>query len=408
MKNKHYVNSIILLCAAVYFISYVTRINYSSIILNIIKEKGITETAASAALTGSFITYGVGQLISGYMGDKIKPITLVFCGLLVTSAMNILMPLAPTVPAMTAIWCVNGFSQAFMWPPLVKYLTNLLSLEDYNKACVRVSWGAYVGTIVVYLLSPLCISVLNWRFVFFISAFLGIAMAFIWFFFSAYLEKRGKKLASDKVMRPGVGATHKLNVSFGLITMIGLTMLAIILQGILRDGITTWMPSFISETYHLSDSISILTNVAMPIMSICVSQFVLWLYSRKIKNEQTCSGVMFAIGSVCSLLLFLLCGKSAPLSVAFGAIITACMHGANLMLISILSGKFGKYGNVSFMSGLLNSCTYIGAAISGYGMALMSKYFGWNGTILSWVLIAAVGGAICFALIKPWSNFLKK
>lgn len=408
MKNKRYVGLIVLLCAAVYFISYVTRINYGSIILNIAKEKGITEAAASAAVTGSFVTYGVGQLVSGYMGDKIKPVWLVFCGLLVTVTMNVLMTLAPNVPAMTAVWCVNGFAQAFMWPPMVKFLTNLLSLEDYNTACVRVSWGAYVGTIVVYLLAPLCISVFNWKYVFYISAACGLIMAFVWLIASSFFIKNCKKEVTSDPQLPKIEATHKLTLSGGLIAMIGLTMAAIVLQGILRDGITTWMPSFISTTYHLSDSISILTNVAMPIMSIGVSQFVLWLYSRKIKNEQTCAGVMFGIGAVSSLLLFVFCGKSAPLSVAFAAIITACMHGANVMLISILPGKFGKYGNVSFMSGLLNSCTYIGAALSGYGMAVMSERFGWSGTIFTWAVIALAGSVICFALVKPWRAFLRK
>ena len=44
-------------------------------------------------------------------------------------------------------------------------------------------------------------------------------------------------------------------------------MIAIVMQGMLRDGVTTWMPSYISETYNLSNAIAILTGVVLPVFS---------------------------------------------------------------------------------------------------------------------------------------------
>ena len=409
MKNRRYVNSVIFLCSLVYFISYITRINYGSVILEIVHSRGITNTAASAALTGSFVTYGVGQLVSGYMGDKIKPVTLIFAGMMISVVMNILLPFMTNVALMTFVWSVNGFAQAFMWPPLVKYLTNLLSTEDYNRASMCVSWGSYIGTVAVYLLAPFCISLLDWRFVFFISAGCGFAMAIIWLVCGKALERRGRGLAAEKKeSNEKMPLTEKVHFERKLILMLVFTMAAIVLQGILRDGITTWMPSYIADTYKIKNSVSILTNVVMPVFAIVVSRVILWIYTKKLNNEEVCAGTMFALGSGASLLLYVLCDKSAPVSVFLSAIITSCMHGANMMLISILPGKFKKYGNVSFMSGLLNSCTYIGAALSGYGMALMSQHFGWDGTIFSWAVIAALGAVICFAISKSWGMFLKR
>ena len=110
---------------------------------------------------------------------------------------------------------------------------------------------------------------------------------------------------------------------------------------------------------------------------------------------------------VCRLLadvLYLFCGQSPFLSVALSAVITGCMHGVNLMLNGISPRFFAKSGNVSFYSGLLNSCTYIGSAISTYGIAVLSRVIGWNGTIFIWVLIAAGGGLLCLVAAKPWKN----
>ena len=76
-----------------YMVSYITRINYGAIILEIGSNTGFAQELLSLALTGSFLTYGVGQLISGYFGDKVQPKKLVLLGLSVTVLMNILIPL---------------------------------------------------------------------------------------------------------------------------------------------------------------------------------------------------------------------------------------------------------------------------------------------------------------------------
>ena len=63
---------------------------------------------------------------------------------------------------------------------------------------------------------------------------------------------------------------------------------------------------------------------------------------------------------------------------------------------------FKKYGNVSTVSGVINSCTYIGSALSTYGVALLSEVYGWNFTIFVWATIALSGTGICFAVSKAW------
>ena len=85
--SRRNIRLLILLSAAVYFSSYLTRLNYSAVLVEMIASEHYTRSAASAALTGLFITYGAGQLLSGYLGDRTKPQLLIFAGLLVSAAM---------------------------------------------------------------------------------------------------------------------------------------------------------------------------------------------------------------------------------------------------------------------------------------------------------------------------------
>lgn len=393
ITDKKAADRIILLFMLTYLISYVTRINYGAVIAEIIDAEHIKKSIASLALTGSAVTYGAGQLISGYMGDRIQPKTLVFSGLAATTAANLLLPLCGNAYQMTAVWCVNGFAQAFMWPPLVRAMTGLFTEETYKKACVVVSWGSSFGTILIYLLSPICIHFAGWKSVFFLSAACAVAMAFLWIKKCPVIQNTEEECA-EKNTKASFSASS-LTILFGI-------MIAIILQGALRDGVTTWMPSFLSDTFHLKNETAILTGVVLPIFSIAAFQITSVIYRRTSANELTLAGLIFLTGFASALLLAVFSDANAAFAVVLSALLTGCMHGVNLMLICMVPPRFNRYGRVSFVSGLLNSCTYVGSSLSVYGFAVFSEHFGWNNTLFLWSAIAVTGGLLCLALRKKW------
>ena len=81
------------------------------------------------------------------------------------------------------------------------------------------------------------------------------------------------------------------------------------------------------------------------------------------------------------------------------------MHGVNYMLISMAPRQFRRFGRVSLVSGALNSCTYVGSAISTYGIALLSETLGWQGTSVLWAVIAGGGALLCLRISKGWQRF---
>ena len=171
ITDKKGVTRLAVLFALTYMISYITRINYGAIISEMEKATGMSKSMLSMALTGSFITYGFGQVISGILGDRFSPKKLVTIGLFATVTMNMLIPLCNSPYQMVVVWCINGFAQSFMWPPLVRLMTLLLNPDDYKKTAAKVSYGASVGTMVMYLVSPLVITMAGWKAVFIFSAF---------------------------------------------------------------------------------------------------------------------------------------------------------------------------------------------------------------------------------------------
>lgn len=380
--------------------SYMTRINFGAVISEIVEQTGMTKHMLSAAVTGSAITYGVGQIISGRVGDKVSPKKLVFFGLLVSSGMNLLLPVCTSHYQMAAVWSVNGLAQAFMWPPMVKLMVDFFEADDYKRASMMVNWGSSFGTIAIYLGAPLVIALSHWKAVFGITAFVGIGMALLWKTFC--VEPTFQRGDKESTRAEGTG-TDKKTICVPLMAVI---MLAIVLQGALRDGVTTWMPSYISETYNLSSEISILSGVLLPIFSVVCLQIALMLYGKMPGNPIGCAGIMFAVGTCSALALTVVSGNCVVGSVICSALLAGCMYGVNLMLISMVPSFFRRFGNVATVSGALNSCTYVGSAISTYGIALISESAGWKVTAFIWFIIAALGTVLCAASSRLWNKHM--
>lgn len=395
-----------LLCCLVYFVSYLTRINYAAALSELAAKLQVSNEAASLAVTVSFITYGLGQTLCGFLGDAIEPRRMIAAGLAATSLCNLLMPLMPGIGWMTALWSLNGFFQSMLWPPLVRIMAENLSEADFRSACVAVSAASSFGTIAVYLMVPACISISGWRLAFIVPAVLGVTTAAVWL--AGTRACTGGNRPGDAADSAGAGAPLHTQTP-GLWTLIRRSallpiMIVIILQGILRDGITTWMPTYINDRYHLGTSVSILTTAVLPLFSI-ISVMAANAVQKRIASEVTVASLMFAAGFAAAAGLRLFFSSSPALPVICMALVTGCMHGVNTMLISRLPRHFAPYGRVSSVSGVLNTFTYVGSALSTYGIAAVSDRWGWLTTVTLWGGVALAGTLLCALCIRRWNRF---
>lgn len=391
------------LCTAVYFTSYISRINLAAVMVELIQCGFTGKQAGALALTLCSITYGIGQLLSGWLGDRFKPQNIVLLGFLLTASMNLGVMMLESSSLLPVLWAVNGFAQACMWPPLVAILTAQLNRQEYSRACTWVCQGSAVGTIFVYASAPVLIRLGSFRTVFGFSGIAALGMALIWKtayerWFAFAPSSVGQTESIDTNPKSG-GFHHQA------LLLMGLIMAAIIFQGSLRDGVTNWMPTFVSESFGLDGSSAILTGVLLPVFQIPCTALAARLYQRHLPNETAAAGIIFCVGAVCSLLLSLFMGRSVLITAVLMALLVGCMHGVNYMLISMAPRQFKRFGRVSLVSGALNSCTYVGAAISTYGIALLSESMGWQCTSLLWTAIAVCGALLCLSISGRWKRF---
>ena len=167
LKLKYSKNAIIALCSLVYFVSYFARKDFAAVQVEMIGSGAVSSVTAGLIGTALFICYGAGQLVSGYLGDKIKPQYLLMAGLSATAFANFTMTFVTDSAWMIPVWGLNGFAQAMLWPPIVKILSNHLDHDRFVTANLIVTTAAHVATILLYLYVPICIRFMSWQSVFY-------------------------------------------------------------------------------------------------------------------------------------------------------------------------------------------------------------------------------------------------
>lgn len=400
------------LCWIAYFSTYIGRLNYSASLTGIILSEGFSKGQAGMIGTAFFFAYGAGQFVSGFLGDRLAPKKMVFTGLMVSGLCNLAMAGAKGSGLMTAVWCVNGLFQAFIWSPMIRLMYEYYKTETRMKACVSLNSSVPLGTMAAYGLTALVIWLSGWRTMFVLAGAALIGTSMFWITGMKRVERYAAESGKMAEMPSGeTGGSAKAAVNWkSLLIQSGFLflMMALFVQGALKDGVTTWVPTYISETYGLSAILAITSTMVIPVFNLLGVYLASFANLHWFRNEVRTAGAFFVVSAAAILVLRLASGRSMAVSFLMLALATTAMMAVNTMLIAVLPSYFGVIGRASSVSGLLNSSVYAGGAVSTYGIGALSVALGWNATIVIWFLMAAVSAVICFLTVRKWIAYRKE
>lgn len=394
------------LCWIAYFSTYLGRLNYSAALTEIIRAEGFEKGAAGLIGTAFFCAYGIGQLLSGFLGDKLKPQKMIFTGMLGSGICNLFMGFAGTVWQMVIIWCVNGMLQSLIWSPIIKLFSIWIPEYSRKRFCVHINSSVPIGTFAAYAATAFIIWLGSWRSAFFFSAVCLAVICAVWFF---GISKIQKSLAESE--QTNANTVHKEEIEnisiWRLIRSSGIILIciALIMQGALKDGVTTWIPTYIREVFGLDSAVSIISTTVIPIFNLSGVYLAAFVNGKIFKNELRTCGAFFTICAGALLLLRSLSGQSVIITLALFGIATTAMMAVNTMLVSVVPIYFAASGKSSAISGILNSAAYAGGAISTYGIGFLSEAIGWNMTIAVWIVLSLTGVTACIIGKFSWQRY---
>ena len=115
--------SILMMCWVSYMLAYALRVNIAVVIPSLAAERGYSYTSIGLVTSLFFLTYTLGQLVNGYLGDKVSSKLMIISGLMLSAIFNIGFAVYPSLLAAAICWGLNGYAQSMLWAPIMKTMT---------------------------------------------------------------------------------------------------------------------------------------------------------------------------------------------------------------------------------------------------------------------------------------------
>lgn len=386
------------LCWGTYFSTYLGRLNFTASMAEICIAEGFGKAQLGLAGSGFFFGYGIFQLLSGFLGEKLDPVRMVFTGAAGSGLINLIMAGTSSPLQMTVLWTLNGVFQSTVWAPMLRMNAEYLEGNVCTRACVHYATTTPIGTVCAYLLTAGMISMFSWRAAFVVSGLTILVIAVLWMLGMRHLLSKASLLYP--IQRTS-NASPARSPSMGrFLPFLCILCTVAVLNGALKDSIISWLPSFLSDIHGLPTVSSLLYTSCVPLVTLTGVYLGSWLCNSFLHSEARTCMLFF---TVCTVALFLLThnfGRSSVLSITLFTTAAAALLAVNTMIVTLIPVRLKQLGRTSSLTGILNSATYIGSTLSVYGGGLLIETAGWHNTLLAWCLISGFGVFVSFFAIR--------
>lgn len=387
-------------------------------------DTGAISVAVAGAISAAyFIFYAIGQLINGFLGDRISPLWMVTVGLCVVVASNLMMTLAQPEGLYVFWWGINGFGHSMLWSPVFFVLSNIVNTKMRVFALTAISICAPAGKIMSALVSSVTLAYGSWQRVFFVVSMIALAVVLIWL--TRYITLRRHIVicvTDDPPAEEGETVTAKRKNVFALLLASGVAIMlpAMLVHGLFYNGVVELIPTILSDEYDISASMAALIDIIIPVLSILGVFFANFVYFKIFKkNDMKSATFLMTITLAPIAIMFVLAifkqegymiGQypDAIIFVVTYALVYLLQFAFNHVAIVLLPARFARFSCASTLSGIANAINYGGSAISTYGMTYALLRLELWQTVLIWAGVLAVASVLVFLAQSRWKRFASR
>lgn len=373
------------LCSVAYLAVYVAK-NILSAATPQITAAGAFTVERIGALSSTYYTcYAIGQLINGYIGDKIKAKYMISFGLLLASLGFWLLPqLGGMDLAATVAYGASGFFMAMIYGPMTKVVAENTEPLYATRCSMGYTLASFLGSPAAGVLA----AALAWEWAFRAAGGIMVMMATVCLIVFTVMERKGLvKYGQFKPKEKGVG-----NIKLLIERQILRFSIIAILTGIVRTAVLFWLPTYISQ--HLKfepDTAALVYTVG----TLCVSSstfIAIFLYEKPMKHNMDATVLLsFALAAVSFAGAYFVPVEMPVVNIVFMVLAILSANCASNMIWSRYCPSLFDTGMVSGATGFLDCCSYLAASAATAIFANAVSDIGWGNLILVWVGLMVLG-----------------
>ena len=386
MKKRNAFIFLFACCWLTYLTAYLCRVNFSSAMHTISGELMFTEERLGIIGAVFYIVYAVGQLVNGYIGDRVRPNRYVILALCGTLACNLGMAFAKSFPMMIIVWGLNGCFQSMFWSTIIRVLAQNIAPEKRAVVSMGISLAMPAAYMVSWGLLGQCLDGAAAKWYFLVPVFVCVPLICIWALFS----RKYNFAKENSTAKAGIRETAAFLVSENLHWMLIVCML----HGLIKEGVGYWLPLLLAEGAGIGDISPYLMVTILPfanLVGIIASRFML----GRAKNPFRILAAVFA--AIAAISIGLMLRHEGIFMIGLMALISGLAYANNTILMSYIPMQYTSKNMVASIIGVFDFASYVGAACSTYvlGRVLASAGFGplpaiWLGASAAALIIASV------------------
>jgi len=383
------------LCSVSYLAVYVAKGALSATTPQITQAGAFTTEQVGTLSSIYFIVYAVGQLINGFIGDRIKAKYMISFGLILASLGFLLLPQLTDAPVFAYIaYAASGFFMAMIYGPMTKVVAENTEPVYATRCSIGYTLASFLGSPAAGILA----AALAWQWVFRSASSMLLVMGIVAFICFTLLERKGIVKYGQYKQKKGKGGGIGLLIKRQIIKF---TFISII-TGVVRTSVVFWLPTYISQ--HLGfapETAALIFTVASFAFSFSPINAIL-IY-EKLKRNMDLTILLAFIASTCFFLLVFFVQEPIVNVICISLAILS-NNLASSMMWSRYCPSLYDTGMVSTATGFLDACSYLAASVSSKLFANAAGTIGWGPLILVW------GGLMCAGIVValPWNKLKKK
>lgn len=372
-------------CIATYLASYVTRNILSVSTPEMIKEAFFTKEYTGLLSSICFIFYAVGQLINGFIGDRVHPKYMIIMGLGISSVSTFVIPIFDNRILHFTAFALIGFGLSMLRGPLMKVISENTAATHARMICTLFSMAGFAGPLIASILSIF----FKWRAVFTATGVISVIITVLAVAAITTLEKRGEIKFVPKYDK---GIAGILNV-FKLEDFIFYMLISAIGE-IAGSSITFWIPTYTTEHLGFSNDAASTIYSVVSFSTLFTPFITLLIYEKLIRNGIKLALVMYVISAVFFIAVRF---TAAPiLNVSMLIIAKVAAAAASSIVWSAYIPGLARSGKVSSANGVIDAAGYAMASLANVLFSTFVGRLGWGGIVNMWYIIMLIGAAVSF------------
>ncbi len=368
-------------CVSSYVVSYYMRNVLSVTSPDMLKTGLFTKEFLGSLSSVYMLFYAIGQLINGIMGDIVKPKLMIVGGMVLCGLSSLFFSFTDNQVIHIILFALIGFSLSMLRGPLVKTISENTQPNHSRIICTFLSCASFTGPLIASLISIF----FNWRNTFIIAGIIALFIGFVAYFIFTLFEKKGYITYTLSKNSNGFKNIFKVFLLKHFIFYIFVGAIA----EISAASINFWIPTYFTEQLCIDE------NIAKSIYSMMsfiksVTPFITLFFFNLLKGKDIkmirfsfifATVFFFGMRFVNIPYLNILCLLVAQMSIG----------SASSLLWSIYIPSQRESGMVSTINGVLDFSGYLFASATNILFAHTIEILGWNGIILLWCALPAVG-----------------